>query len=160
MKYRCTGLKLTKNGFVQLYIDPTQWIRFKYDMKKYKADEILTVEIKKWYKKRTRSQLNTVWLIAERICSDPESSSYGDIPENVYLGIKARAVNYGFPLVEVKMGENIVKVPKSFSNESDVTTKEAKILIETAILVASECKADIEDIIEEMIRRSVNRERG
>ena len=150
MKYRATLLKLFPNGFIQLYIDPTQWNRFKGDMRRYKTDDILTIEIKKWYKQRTRKQLNLVWAIAERICADPNSTSYGDIPENVYQGIKIQATKYGYPIVEMKLGEKIMKVPKSFSNESDVTTSEAKILIDTAIMIASECGADIEDIIEEI----------
>lgn len=154
MKYRCTSLKLYPNGFVQVYIDPTQWKRFVDDMNRYKKDEVLTIEIKKWYKRRTQKQLNVVWMIAERICSDKNSSSYGDVPENVYLGIKAMATNYGYPLVEVKIGDKVMKVPKSFSNESDVTTEEGKILVDTAILIASECGADIEDIIDEMNRRA------
>lgn len=150
MKYRCTDLKLFSSGYVQVFIDPTQWNRFKGDMGRYKKDDILTIEIKKWYKQRTPKQLNLVWAIAERICSDPNSTSYGDIPENVYLGIKVQATKYGYPIVEVKVGNRIMKIPKSFSNESDVTTAEAKILIDTAIMIASECGADIEDIVEQI----------
>ena len=160
MKYKAVALKLYPNGYIRLFIDPTKWNRFKIDMAKYKQKDILTIEIKKWYEQRTRSQLNTVWKIAGRIASDPESSSYGDIPENVYAGIKIQATKYGYPMTELKIGDRIMKVPKSFSNEGDITTKEAKILIETSIVIASECKADIQDILDEMIKRSITKGRG
>lgn len=153
-KYRTSKPRLM-DGWACFAIHPDEWVEFKMEMQSIKPDKELSIEVKRYYKKRTKSQLDCVFGIARRIITDEHSSAYDkdasdEAVYNLFTGIKYRAVDFGFPVTKVQVGKVTKTVPKSASNDSDLTTKEMSTLVETAINVASEAGADIRDILDEL----------
>ena len=99
---------------------------------------VLTVSI--YHPPRSTQQNKLYRLILRTICTDPDSESYGEDPDNLHEGVLARAaLSFGYPTMLIAG----VRVPE---RSHETTTLYMNLLIEVARVIAGEQKCDLSDM--------------
>lgn len=134
-----------ENGWICFQYSPADSAQIEREAKRLSGSEV-SLSFKKHYKKRTLSQLDYVWWIAETMAHDQGGACYGNTKEEIVLGFKFRAIDFGYPTTTINFGGTSRTVPKTISDSGDTNTKEMSILVEVAFLLASENGTDIRKI--------------
>ncbi len=134
-------------GVYGFFVHAEDQILFKHEMarllkdkKVYPQNVPLILTLSRYHPPKTRSQENMYRKIVREICTQEQSEAYGSDPDNVHLGIVARAaLSYGYPTITAAG----VRIPLSTTKAS---TTEINLLMEVARVVAGECNADVSNI--------------
>ena len=130
-------------GVYSFYVHPDDQILSKAKLAQLlgkKKDTPLVMTLTKYHPPKTRKQENMYRKVVREICTQEQSEAYGSDPDNVHLGIVARAaLSFGFPTIEVTG----IRVPISTKTAS---TKDLNLLMEVSRVIAGEMGADVSHI--------------